>query len=320
VLLVDVAHVHLTFVRIYFDPIELCRRPWRYALVPALTFAASVALYDLGAALFWRVLAYLAVFHFVRQQVGFLRLYHARMHTLAPWRRHLDVAAIYLATLHPLVWWHAHLPRHFEWFVAGDFATLPSRAASAMSAVTGTLWALTLGVCAFDTLRGWLRDRRGELGRDLLLASTALCWYLGIVVYDADYAFTVTNVFLHGVPYFVLVYMAGCARAEERTCDTLVARVFRAGPWVLVAIVWVTAFVEELLWDRGVWAERAWLFGVSDAELGAWHGWIVPLLSLPQATHYVLDGMIWRRDEAPELSRLGVRSASILCPERRTFQ
>jgi hypothetical protein len=28
---------------------------------------------------------------------------------------------------------------------------------------------------------------------------------------------------------------------------------------------------------------------------------LVPLLALPQATHYVLDGWIWRRRDHPEL-------------------
>ena len=29
---------------------------------------------------------------------------------------------------------------------------------------------------------------------------------VGIVVFDSDYAFTVTNVIIHGVPYFAIVY------------------------------------------------------------------------------------------------------------------
>jgi hypothetical protein len=29
--------------------------------------------------------------------------------------------------------------------------------------------------------------------------------------------------------------------------------------------------------------------------------WLVPLLALPQLTHYVLDGVFWRRGQNPEL-------------------
>ena len=29
--------------------------------------------------------------------------------------------------------------------------------------------------------------------------------------------------------------------------------------------------------------------------------WLVPLLSLPQTTHYALDGLVWRKQGNPEL-------------------
>ena len=63
--------------------------------------------------------------------------------------------------------------------------------------------------------------------------------------------------------------------------------------------LWLLAFVEELLWDRGVWHERSWLFG------SAWHqserlqSVLVPLLAVPQITHYILDGFIWKRRSNP---------------------
>src|SRR3990172_5614686 len=70
VLLVDVAHVYATAFRVYFDASEFARRRWLYVLTPLLGYLFGVALYSEGEAVFWRVLAYLAVFHFVRQQYG----------------------------------------------------------------------------------------------------------------------------------------------------------------------------------------------------------------------------------------------------------
>ena len=63
-------------------------------------------------------------------------------------------------------------------------------------------------------------------------------------------------------------------------------------------MVWVLAFAEELLWDRGVWHERSWLFGTA-WDIGQWKVALVPLLALPQLTHYILDGFIWRRRSNP---------------------
>jgi hypothetical protein len=67
------------------------------------------------------------------------------------------------------------------------------------------------------------------------------------------------------------------------------------------------AFVEEGLWDGLVWREHlrlfpmfAWLPQINgDAVLAI----VVPLLTLPQLTHYIIDGVIWRLRTHPEWRR-----------------
>ena len=58
-----------------------------------------------------------------------------------------------------------------------------------------------------------------NIGKDIVVATTAVCWYVGIVFFNSDYAFTVTNVIIHGVPYFALIYVYardfGAKRAER---------------------------------------------------------------------------------------------------------
>lgn len=58
------------------------------------------------------------------------------------------------------------------------------------------------------------------------------------------------------------------------------------------------ALVEEGLCDRLVWHERDWLFPLASVDVEA--RWLlVPVLALPQITHYVLDAFLWkRRDNA----------------------
>jgi hypothetical protein len=56
-----------------------------------------------------------------------------------------------------------------------------------------------------------------------------------------------------------------------------------------------------MLWDRTVWQDREWLFG-QGWDVGWLKMLIVPALALPQITHYVLDGFIWRRRSNPDLS------------------
>ena len=305
VLLVDVAHVWATSFRVYLDTEELRRRLWLYALVPAVGLLLGVALYSEGELLFWRALAYLAVFHFVRQQYGWVALYRARAGERGRIGFWIDAAAVYMATLYPLIYWHAHLPRKFWWFLAGDFGALPAVA----ERVAWPLYCLALGVYAARSLYGWLVRGEGNVGKDIVVVTTAVCWYAGIVVYNSDYAFTVTNVVIHGVPYFALVYFYARARREQLKATTGASPVYRLlarGPLIFIASLWLVAYAEELLWDRSLWHERAWLFG------GAWDTaslkvFLVPLLALPQLTHYVLDGFVWRRRGNPSLAPLLAR-------------
>lgn len=296
ILLIDVAHVYATGFRVYFNPAELQRRPLLYTLTPILSFLVGWALYSEGASLFWRVLAYAAVFHFVRQQYGWVALYRTRRGEHDAWGRWIDSSAIYLATVFPLVYWHAHLPREFWWFRAGDFARLPVLVADVLAPV---YWASLAIYVVRSAYRG-IRQHFWNPGKDVVVATTAVCWHVGIITFNSDYAFTVTNVIIHGVPYLVLVYWYRFVRVSEPESPK------RTGTWrtlvLFAATVWVLAYLEELIWDRGLWHERSWLFGGS-WEVGPWERVLVPLLAVPQLTHYILDGFIWRRRSNPDMSK-----------------
>jgi hypothetical protein len=303
ILLIDVAHVYATAFRVYFDREELSRRWLLYAAVPLCGFLLGVAVYtEYGPGLFWRALAYLAVFHFVRQQYGWVALYRAKLGERGALGKWIDTAAIYLATIYPLVYWHAHLPRSFWWFRDGDFRAVPMIFANVLL----PCYCLALLAYAVKSVRGWMVGRPNP-GKDIVLVTTAICWYVGIILFNSDYAFSVTNVIIHGVPYMVLIYWYMRSRALQ-------GEVSKAwSPWraalLLIATIWLLAYVEELVWYRAVWADRPWLFG-SAWHAESSHGWLVPLLAVPQLTHYVLDGFIWRRQNNPNLNLFQRRSAA----------
>ncbi len=296
VLMIDVAHVYATAFRVYLDRTELLRRPWLYGLVPVLAYVVGAALYSEGAPLFWRTLAYLAVFHFVRQQYGWVALYRARAHDHALPGRIIDSAAIYLATIYPLVYWHCH-PRRFSWFVAADFVNLPMLA----ERILAPLYWTTLGAYAVRTAYQGVCCGRWNPGKDIVVLTTGVCWYIGIVSFNSDYAFTVTNVIIHGLPYMVLVYWY---RVHRPHATPSAGTTDRRTWWPLmsfVGVLWMAAYFEELLWDCGVWHERPWLFGPA-WNIGEFDQFLVPLLAVPQIAHYVLDGFIWRRRSNPDFA------------------
>jgi hypothetical protein len=299
VLLVDVAHVWSTSFVVYLDPVELRRRPLLYGLTPLVAFAIGVVLYAWGPGPFWRAIAYLAVFHFIRQQYGWVMLYRAKNGEHDRLGRWLDGATVYAATLYPLLWWHAQLPRGFAWMREGDFITgLPAWIAEAGGLVYGLLAALYVG----RAIEQLVRRKRVAWGKHLIVVTTAACWYVGIVGTNTDYTFTITNVFIHGVPYMALVFVYAKNAAREAPAGPS-ARVLGGGVIAFLSTLWLVAYLEEMLWDRALWHDREWLFG-SAVEIGGGALILAPLLATPQLTHYILDAFLWRRSANPRLGRM----------------
>jgi hypothetical protein len=292
-----------TAFRTYLDPAERRARPWLLTLVPLLGLAAGVALLAVGELAFWRALAYLAIFHFVRQQYGWVSLSRARAGEKGRFGRVVDTAAIYAATLWPLLYWHTHLPRRFSWFVANDVVAIPTTTSALVMPIATALYVTALAAYAVRAAVMWTRGRANS-GKDVVVVTTASAWYVGIVAFDSDYAFTVTNVFMHGIPYFALVYVHTRARGvtHRAAAPGLAARLTR-NVLVYLGVLLLIAFGEELVWDRAVWHDHVWLFG-EGWEIGAFKLVVVPLLALPQLTHYVLDGFIWRRRSNPSVAGL----------------
>jgi hypothetical protein len=106
----------------------------------------------------------------------------------------------------------------------------------------------------------------------------------------------VTNVVAHGVPYMALVWLYGRRKwAAEESWRRWIHRPVAAGAFV--GLLLALAYIEEGLWDLLVWHEHAAVFGgpgfaMPEMALNV----LVPLLTVPQATHYVLDAWLWRFD------------------------
>ncbi|MBX3017751.1 MAG: hypothetical protein KF767_07680, partial [Bdellovibrionaceae bacterium] len=288
-------HVYSTLYRTYFDGEEFRRNRKLLTLIPLGLFFAGVLLYAIHPLWFWRTLAYVAVFHFIRQQYGFLRLY-AREENPTPLERHSATAVIYAATLYPLLYWHSRTDRDFHWFLAGDFWTaVPEGLAQAGFVVYLGVIALYL----FTETRASLRRGGFNLPKNGIVFGTLLSWYLGIVHFNLDLVFTITNVVSHGIPYLALIWVYGARRRERGElvgASHFVSRVI--GIPAFFGLLLLFAYVEEGFWAGFVWREHLAAFPIF-AELPPLTSHealslLVPLLALPQATHYVLDGFIWR--------------------------
>lgn len=309
IVFVDVAHVWATIYRVYTVPGEVRRRPILYLGLPLLAYGLGVGLYAISALTFWRVLAYLALYHFIRQQYGWIALCGRR--SPAPRYAHLDRwldgAAVYLGTLYPVVHWHTQLPRRFHWFVPQDFF-LPAPAW--LLSLVQAAWLLVGGLWLLRQLQRSLTEATLPVAKLLVMGSTWLSWYVGIIAYNSDVAFSLCNVLPHGIPYFVLLFRYRQGEQAERGQPATSAAPRPPRPTVSAVLLFLLpllglAFAEEGLWDCLVWHDHAMLFPLPQLDLTT--GllvFLVPLFALPQSTHYLLDAWIWRvGPKNPDLRR-----------------
>nr|WP_305123036.1 hypothetical protein [Rufibacter sediminis] len=299
ILLIDVGHVYSTLFRTYFEKEALKQKGQLLLWAPVGAWVGGVVLYSLGEGIFWRVLAYLAVYHFVRQQYGFMRLY-SRKEQRPCWEHQVDTVCVYAATLLPLLYWHLEGHRNFNWFIKDDFLTFE------LPQLTPYIALLNIGVMVGYLLKEicvFWQTRRWNLPRHLVITGTFLAWYVGIVQYNGDLIFTAFNVISHGIPYLALVWIS---RKQPQNAPGAAAHLTwrqrlslgAVGITFFIGLVVVLAYVEEGLWDALVWREHPEVFasfqGMSAVEDHVLLSVLVPLLALPQMTHYILDGFIWK--------------------------
>jgi hypothetical protein len=195
VMCIDVSHVYSTTFRFYWEPDLFKKYRTHLIIIPVASFLIGWSLHSIDPLLFWRVLAYMAVFHFIRQQYGFVRLY-SRQEKYSKANRWIDAISIYTATLYPLIYWHIHRTQELSWFVAGDFVDLSFMQSSAFDyayAVVITTYLIK------ETIQLYQQSFL-NIPKNAIMIGTYLSWYFGIITAQGDLAFTLLNVVSHGIP------------------------------------------------------------------------------------------------------------------------
>lgn len=293
----DVAHVWTTGYLTYFDRQRFAlRRRFLTWIVPAV-FVASFVAHRLSPVGFWTVVAYVAVFHFIRQQWGFVAIYRVLAGERS--RVRLDKVTLWTGALGPIALWHADPDDIFAWFDAGEqFAfRLPEWVGPWVLAWMGAV-AVVWGV---SEVRAALSGRPLSWGKVSWMVGSWLSWWFGLRVAPNFLVATAFINLFHGVPYTALVWWR--ARGERPSADALPGRGLKASTWgwaYFYGSVLVLALLEETLWDGLVWRSYASLWGGDpDAVLGATAlSLSVAFLSLPQVVHYLLDAVLWRGSDA----------------------
>lgn len=306
VLGIDVSHVWSTIFRTYLDKDEFQNHKKLLIFSPFIVFVLVMITSYFGEYLFWKTLAYFALFHFMKQQYGFLALYITKSKDSK--KKYLkDKWIIYLSMLYPIFYWHLHQNRNFDWFVDNDFS-FPL----AINLPHFDLTFMILNCCYWLIITAWLLEEiiasisqktELNLGKILWLISTAFNWYLGIVYFNSDLVFTITNVIAHGIPYMVLIFIYKAQKDIALETNSVFTRNILIGISFFMGTIFILGFVEEYCWDWFINRSKYSFFEnilkyPSDIIRNKYARMaIIAFLSIPQITHYIIDGFIWKKND-----------------------
>ncbi len=308
---IDVSHVWSTLFRTYLDPEEFKAHNKILIKAPILAFMICFGVAFWSTALFWTILAYLALFHFIKQQYGFLMLYLGRYGIEVKNRFLKHSYVLYFTMLYPVVYWHLASGLEFNWFVEGDFLLLPQVLSNynlveawvqkSVPFFNMLYFSFLLAWSIETTYNCYQKKQPFPTGLFLWTLTTAGNWFLGIVYFNSDFAFSLTNVVAHGIPYMLLIFVYVQRKKEIKgvllpPIKSLILVVS------MVLTILLLALGEEYFWDMWFYRENGQFFESWVAyPLSALENPIVQalgmaLLSLPQITHYILDGYIWKNN------------------------
>ncbi len=308
----DVAHVWATIYVTYLDPEVWRRRRLLLIGTPLVALFAAFRLHQHSPTLYWTILAYVAIYHFIKQLWGMVALYKARAGERSTFDYYLDRWTLWVGALGPVALWHASPSRQFDWFNAGESFIAPIDPALAPDIVF-----IMAGFALVYVGRQVQQRARFNVGKNLWMAASWVSWSVGIGFSDHPLVSAAFLNLFHGIPFIGLVWHRCSHRADDSPCeppgepaadspDDPAGRPWFSRRWFwFYAPILILAVAEESLWDALVWKE--YLPSIIGPSIGGELSEIalsaaVAVLSVPQIVHYYLDAWIWRLDgSSPDL-------------------
>lgn len=282
-ILFDDLHVYLSLSMATGFTNEFKRRFWFYILFPVIAFFIYFLLFNQNAMWMYRLYAYISVFHFGRQQIGWMRLTAKQGQRFFEWERHLEDIVIYSSTW-GFILYKVTSHQFPQWFVPGDLGV--SHLLSPLL-VLACILAVNL-IFLFSQFFIFFKTGYCNLARILIWLTTLAVW--GIAFYAFD-NFNVVSlaliVFLHSPAYMLLAFYYIKMRKIEGH-PTYIKGSYRK--------IYISFIVAALLLACGeyVAGEYPQLFGPQFAAFI-----VVPLLATMTSFHHTLDTFFWREKLNP---------------------
>jgi hypothetical protein len=271
ILFLDIPHVYATVVRLGVERDQYLKAKILFIGLPLLALLIVSLLAEKNQIWGWRFIAYLNIWHTLRQQWGFVSLSNKKFGTDTKLNRWLDQSAIYLMTLFPVLWLHSQ-PIDGGWLVVGDIPRLFQG-----DYIHYFHWAYMVLIACYFAYFFLQSEKQGKVNWTKLniLVTTMVAWYVGIVVmWERTWMIDLQ----HAVPYLYLVYFYGRKNWGERN-KLFQGTAFNVGVKFQVLLIALSV---------GIYFFPLALNDYLPAGIA------LGLMMFFPMTHYLLDGFMWK--------------------------
>lgn len=299
----DVPHVWGTIYKTYLDKSQLEKHKALYIWIPLITFIVLLilTLADSTLYLLFFVLAFFAVFHFIKQQLWFIMLYAYKEINKSNTSILMDKILAWIITWWPILYWFSNLDtRNYNWFTNDDFIKLPD-------ILFPAIWYISILFWLFYIWYEIFRYKKWEIlniWKYLYILWTFFVWFYWIVWTNSMLIFWLWNMLLHGWNFFAITYYSTKDRINKWLFKTYKIFNFFANKNIFLFILplFIIWFIEQSTWALFLDNEEFfhYFYNMKLYELFKniniyVFSITIALLALPQTTHYILDGIIWKK-------------------------
>lgn len=277
--LIDGSHNYATLYSSYFDASVRSKLSRMDLWAPLGLFIISFCFLSLAnKMIFAHLVAYLAFFHFIRQEYGWMKLSNALEPHLPPWQRYVDLCVMYVVTVLPLVWYCKESLKAFN-SVKGDLFMIPDNVAETLFFL---YWPAAL---VFFATNAYWAYRTGTLNltKWLVFFNVLIVWYVARVWLKNFFLGMTIYLLSHGFAYFILV------THRNRLTPTLpwVSKTkIRQGIFIYLSCVLTYVIVMYGLRYNPL---STYLMNTTFKRI------LGSLAVTPLLLHYYLDAKIWKR-------------------------
>jgi hypothetical protein len=248
--------------------------------MPLLIFISAVLFFYFGMKSYYiYFVAYLAAFHFIRQEYGWMKISSAFDKTLPNSIATLDKITTYTMTIVPFIWLSRKENAGF-WYEHGDVFLIPDIIASIGLYF---FWLIVFLFLFFNTIHA-LKTKTLNLSKFLVFINTFFGWYVSFIFIESGWIRVLYLICHHGIPYYFIVF-----RTERITQNYILLKSLGRYKYLflyLACAIFMYFFIQ---------LEDSSLIYISRKNYRFLNAFFYGFFLTPQLVHFMIDAFIWKK-------------------------